>query len=807
MFNTSFSLRLISVLILIQVVSFFSLYGVVIYQSYQQQRANWQENSRQQSLLLAMVLVTPQRLEQRPLVLSTLENARDISQLRYAAVLNDRLELLASLGQPPPLAQPLGPFQYREQWQGDLLAIEQPLWHSGQIIGLLQVGYQMPTRYGTVQPKLMVIGTGLISLLLIALTVWWAHRAAHRSLAQLHQGLSALLDNNLDYRLTTNPLSPVASLVNTFNTAVITLQTRLDIIQAEVLELRQQAERLIHLNRLLDHMKAVRWEADPKTGQFTYVSPNVQSLLGYAPEQWIGTDFCANYVRVGDDRDYVNSLLRDTSGTHRMLDFRLIQSDGRYRWLRIFSTSGHRNGMPILMGSLLDIENEKDYQWKADLGKNYDKLTKLINREALVDRLDFCINQERIKGALLYIDLDQFKYINDSYGHETGDMYLYEVAQHILAGVRDNYRKSAEVARLGGDEFGVVLREATREQAVTLADVLLKSLHRKEFVYEGRRLNPFSASIGIVLFPEHGDKPSNLLAKADSAMYMAKERGRNTVVLFEEAGSATAKMLEKVDWEARIRAALRENRFQLYFQPIVDLQTGLISHYETLLRMIGEDQSVIAPGAFIEVAERFGLIREIDQWVVENAIRTQGQSLQGAQPVSLTINLSGRHFGSDQILALIRKSTQQYAANPNSIVFEVTETAAVDNFSAACQFIDALREHGYRFALDDFGSGFSVFNYIKNISLDYVKIDGSFIRNLHKDEKDQVIVKTIADMARGLGIKVVGEFVEHAETVDMLKKLGVPLGQGYFFAKPAPQFLEAGSNLFKKKPNIRLRSR
>ncbi|HXH02860.1 MAG TPA: bifunctional diguanylate cyclase/phosphodiesterase, partial [Candidatus Competibacteraceae bacterium] len=387
-------------------------------------------------------------------------------------------------------------------------------------------------------------------------------------------------------------------------------------------------------------------------------------------------------------------------------------------------------------------------------------------------------------GALLFIDLDQFKYINDTYGHQTGDEYLRQVSHHL----RSALRKTDTIGRLGGDEFGVILPKADAQQTAKVCEGLLKYLNSQEFIHDGRR-TPFTASIGVALFPPHGDTASDLLAKADSAMYNAKDQGRNTFRIYEESIDA-ARMREKIHWESRIRQALAENRFQLYFQPIVDLYSGQISHYESLLRMLGDNNEVIGPGAFIGIAERFGLIRDIDHWVVANAMRAQGKSELFGRPVALTVNLSGRHFGSCEIVEVIRENTRKHKANPANIVFEVTETAAVENFTAACELIRSLREMGYRFALDDFGAGFSSFDYLKHLSVDYVKIDGSFVRNLAKDRVDRIFVNAIHDMAKGLGVKTIAEFVENAETVEVLKEIGVDYGQGYYFAKPGPRFHE-----------------
>lgn len=631
------------------------------------------------------------------------------------------------------------------------------------------------------------IKTGIVLLLAglagAVLVIFALSRSLERTLGRLRAGIDALREGRLEVRVAADAADPTAPLAQAVDALAAHLHTNSEQQREQQEQLLQETRRL---NGLLWGIHALVWEADPKQGRFTYVSAAPQDLLGYPPEEWLAEDFFQRYVHPSD-LEWVQSFLTHpgAAADHATLDFRVFDSRHVSLWVRMISFVETRGQDTLLTGLLLNVNDEKLRERRILFLADHDPLTGLINRRRFQERLEEQIaynRRYRQNGALLFMDLDQFKYINDTYGHQTGDEYLRQIAQLL----RHSLRETDTIGRLGGDEFGVILPNATGEQANGLAGALLKTLNAKEFAQEGRRI-AFTASIGIVLFPKHGDKASDLLAKADSAMYSAKERGRNTFHPFEE-GTGGVHRQEKIHWEERIRHALKENRFQLYFQPIVDIHGGAISHYESLLRMRGDDGEVIAPGAFISIAERFGLIREIDRWVVTNAIRAQGESLRQSKPVALAINLSGRHFGSPKILELIQEATRRYQADPRSIVFEVTETAAVENFSEARDFVQALREMHYRFALDDFGAGFSSFDYLKHMPIDYVKIDGSFVRNLHNNEIDRVFIKAIADMARGLGVKTIAEFVENQKTVEILRELGVPLGQGYYFARPGPQF-------------------
>ena len=744
----------------------------------------WRRAVQEHSTLLARTLTADSIFKDRSALLGALELTRNNPFLRYAAVLNTQRQLLAAVGEtPPPLTQPLaGGFQYHSTMSGDLLSIEQPLDAGGRTLGIAQLGYS-DRIFQELLAKVIALGSGLalISLLLSGGFILTLGRSLERGLFRIKTGINALQQGELEYHIPPDSSGVTGDIGRAFNALAAQLQASRLELRGQHEQLRQESRRL---NNLLYGINAVVWEVDPDTGRFRYVSDQAVNLLGYSIKEWLEADFCKNHVH-RSDLDWVQGFLTHSPKTpdNHKLDFRIYKKDNECRWVRMISFVEIRGQGMVLAGLLLDVTEEKLSEERIAYLADHDPLTGLINRRRFQERLEEQIAYNRrynVSGALLFMDLDQFKYINDTYGHHTGDEYLRQVAHHLRSSLRD----TDIIGRLGGDEFGIILPNVIGGQASMLGNALLKTLNGKEFIHEGRR-TPFNASIGIVQFPKHGDTASELLAKADSAMYTAKEQGRNTFYTFQEGGGV-AHMQEKMHWEERIRHALKENHFQLYFQPIVDIHTGVISHYESLLRMIGEDGKVIPPGAFIGIAERFGLIREIDRWVVANAIRTQGESKQSGRPVALTLNLSGRHFGSPKILELIQETTRHYNADPSSIVFEVTETAAVENFTEARDFIQALREMRYRFALDDFGAGFSSFDYLKKIPVDYVKIDGSFVRNLHNDKVDQIFVKAIADMANGLGVKTIAEFVENYPIVETLRGLGVSLGQGYYFAKPAP---------------------
>ncbi|MGD8483597.1 MAG: bifunctional diguanylate cyclase/phosphodiesterase, partial [Thioalkalispiraceae bacterium] len=372
----------------------------------------------------------------------------------------------------------------------------------------------------------------------------------------------------------------------------------------------------------------------------------------------------------------------------------------------------------------------------------------------------------------------EFKYINDTLGHQTGDDCLLSVSHALSSAIRE----IDTLARLGGDEFAIILANASEQDAVQVAENLIITLLNKTILPVELSMR-ISASIGITLFPEHGITPSELLAKADAAMYTAKRNGRNQVHVYRSEDTELLNMQNKVHWEDRIRRALENDHFVLHYQPVINLASGEIAHYEALLRM-DDNGELIFPGAFLDTAERFNLIQDIDKWVLLKAIEAQANSIKKGTSVSIAVNLSGRHFGHQDVMHLVENALEKFGADPAALIFEVTETAAVENFTQARRFIESLRSLGCRFALDDFGMGYSSFHYLKNLPVDMVKIDGSFVRNLHLNEFDRIIVKAMSDLASGMNIYTVAEFVENEEIRVLLEKLGVDYGQGYHLGMP-----------------------
>ncbi|MFZ5815947.1 MAG: bifunctional diguanylate cyclase/phosphodiesterase [Bacillota bacterium] len=439
---------------------------------------------------------------------------------------------------------------------------------------------------------------------------------------------------------------------------------------------------------------------------------------------------------------------------------------------------------PYYVLHVQDITERKRVESQLLHLANYDPLTDLFNRRRFQEELERQIaNAARYgtRGALLFIDLDQFKYINDSLGHQAGDRML----KSLAALLRSHLREGDAIARLGGDEFAVLLPHADALQAEAVAQKLLEAVRRHVEIIDGRPIG-ITGSMGIALFPDHGRSAEELLAYADMAMYQVKEAGRNNFALYRPDQTTLLQLESKLTWERRIREALESDGFMLYQQPIFCFRSHRVTRYEALLRMKGKDGEAIYPDHFLSVAERFGLIHDIDRWVVREAIRQIAAQRSEDPEFCLEVNLSGKALIDPELLPLIKREIEANGIAPSRLVFEITETAACTDTVAGRQFVSTLREIGCRFALDDFGSGFSSFGYLKHLPVDYLKIDGSFIRNLARDPVDQELVRAMVQVARALGRKTIAESVEDGETLELLRQLGVDYAQGYHIGRPVP---------------------
>ncbi len=458
----------------------------------------------------------------------------------------------------------------------------------------------------------------------------------------------------------------------------------------------------------------------------------------------------------------------------------LLTTDGQLHtivWYHAPLNSGSDTGMTRLSVGL-DITERKAAEGRLTWLAERDPLTELYNRRHFQEAIQSALARGG-QGALLLLDLDQFKEVNELSGHHAGDRLLREVADAL----QFHLGRRASIARLGGDEFALLLEGSDADQAIDVAQQCNQLLEGMNFRAEGRRHRAI-ASIGIVQYPTHGDTPADLLASADVAMYKAKEHGNQRWHLLATLETAKSELKERVYWVERLRKALQEDDFVLMAQPIVRLADRDVRHFEVLIRMREEDGSLVSPAHFIPVAERNGMIVQLDRWVLRYSLRTL-KRLQN-HGISLAVNLSGQSLHDRGLEQFLSEELASSGADPHHLILEVTETAAVTDFSTARDVLQSMRDLGCRTALDDFGVGFSSFHYLGQLPVDYIKIDGSFIRNLHESADSRVIVKAIADLAAGFGKQAIAEFIDNDHVIPLLEAYGIAYGQGFFLGRPEP---------------------
>src|SRR5580658_3742994 len=539
--------------------------------------------------------------------------------------------------------------------------------------------------------------------------------------------------------------------------------------------------------------------ATDKDGRITYMNPAAEALTGSEPGA-AGGRLLEELISLVDETD--RRLLSDpvhqalTSGAAVNLSRRALlvaRSSGSERSIEL-SAAPIRNSARELVGAVImlhDVTELRGLARQMSYQATHDALTGLINRREFERRLEEAIESgHRGDGqhVLCYLDLDRFKLVNDTSGHLAGDSMLREVAKLL----RDAVRDSDTVGRLGGDEFGLLLTGCPLEKARQIADDLCRAVADHRFVWKDKIFN-IGVSVGLVEISRESGTLEELLAAADTACYVAKRQGSGRVAVYSARDEALARHTGEIQWLQRLQSALKENRFLLYQQVIVAAHgedTG--PAMEVLVRLEDESGNKLLPAEFMRAAERYRLMGLVDRWVVQTTLAALGR---GAIPVaanhSVAINVSGQTLGDLQFLEFVVECLDSTGVAPGQVCFEISESAVVANLEQARRFIGVLHGMGCQFALDDFGSGVGSFSNLKNLPLDYLKIDGSFMRNLGRDSVNQAMVTAMIELARTLHFKVIAEQVEDSAAVDAARRMGVDYLQGYAIGRPQPLSLAA----------------
>ncbi len=518
-----------------------------------------------------------------------------------------------------------------------------------------------------------------------------------------------------------------------------------------------------------------------------FVSDGCRALTGYEPEQaCAGEGSFMQRITHAEDLERTRDIVLKARAEGRpfQLNYRIVTAAGEVRWVW---EQGHAlplaDGGYVTEGFITDISEAQLMSERLSHQARHDPLTDLLNRRAFEEKLEDAVaraREDREESALLYLDLDRFKAVNDTCGHTAGD----ELLRQITGRMRDAVRRQDTLARLGGDEFALLMEGCTVRQARRVADGLLRAVQAFRFHWQDQTFT-VGASIGLVPISVTTVDAGEVLVAADNACYVAKDSGRDRVHVYRQGDRDVRRLSGQSVWLTRIQDALEHDRLVLHAQAIAPLTArgSGAPHYEVLLRMRGDTGALVPPGSFLPVAERYGLSVRIDRWVVAQTVK---RLADGDPMVGLSVNLSSRSLTDAAFLRFVQAELTRKGLDADRLCFEITETAAIANLTAATNFISTLRKRGCRFSLDDFGSGLSSFGYLKTLPVDYLKIDGLFVRDIVSNPIDLAMVRSIHDIAKVMGKQTIAEFVENDAIREQLREIGVDFAQGYGIERPRP---------------------
>jgi diguanylate cyclase (GGDEF)-like protein/PAS domain S-box-containing protein len=533
-----------------------------------------------------------------------------------------------------------------------------------------------------------------------------------------------------------------------------------------------------------------------ETGRIDYLNPVAERLTGRTADSALGR-LITEVFQVVDEvtrtplADPVRRCLDEAKIVELPGHALLLSADGNEYSIRdssapIYAADGAPLGAVVVFKDVTRLRGaEREMIYLA----SHDALTGLINRREFEVRLKRALRNARVDGrqhVLLYLDLDELKVVNDSCGHAAGD----DLLQQITALLRSRVRRSDTLARLGGDEFGVLLEDCPLDQARQIAEEIRRTVRELHFRFKDQ-LFDVGVSIGFVPIDRNSGDLAQVMSAADAACYMAKEGGKNRVHEYAMDDTAVAERYGEMQWIHRIHVALEDRRFRLFYQFIQPLGDGPVGREllcEVFLRMLDHEGRIIAPAAFLPAAERYRLIESLDRWVVKTAFRAlaEAQRREVSRPVLFALNISGQALGEEDFLAFVVEQIEETGVDARRICFEITETAAISKLDAAIHFMTVLKEKGCRFILDDFGSGLSSFSYLRDLPVDFLKIDGELMQNMLEDRVKRALVESINQIGHVLGLQTIAEWVENRQTLDVLKELGVDYAQGYWLCRPQP---------------------
>lgn len=587
------------------------------------------------------------------------------------------------------------------------------------------------------------------------------------------------IDGDIFYcEITVNPLIKLGEVQFIITIKDVSERT---LAEAALHQQKEQAE--ITLNSIADGVITT-----DVIGRINYINPAAQLLAGLTSEE-VELKLISKVLNIKSENAELPTVtciqqgikVESTNGDE------LISPDGSIIVIHQLASPIH-NVVGDVIGSVLiirDVSQSHRLASRLTWQASHDELTQLFNRREFERQLEGVIQSARNENAehsLCFMDLDKFKAVNDTCGHAAGDELLKQLADIF----RSKIRGADVLARLGGDEFGIILTKCNLAHAKVVAEQIRSAVEEYRFIWGGRSFQ-VGVSIGLVSVDVTTPDVDEVFVASDSACYAAKEAGRNRVHVYSPDDAEIAQRQGEAQWLVQLQSALDEDRFKLYFQPIVPIQDrNSVIHYEILLRMLDEKGQIIPPGAFIPSAERYQMMSKIDRWVIKHLFDWMDRYWVKNDMEIFAINLSGQTIADPLFLKDIKIWLEKCTFDPQNISFEITETAAISNLKMAQQFIDELKQIGCGFALDDFGSGLSSFAYLKNMPVDFLKIDGVFVRDINEDVIDKAMVEAIHNVGNVLNLKTIAEFVEDDDVIKILEEIGIDYAQGYGIDRPKP---------------------
>ncbi len=677
------------------------------------------------------------------------------------------------------------------EYKGDWLHVHQPITYRDELYGHIYLRVSTIALDKKIETYLLTIL--YITIALIAISYYLAshlQKIISGPVIKLSEAIHKIIkDDNYTFRPEKQGNDEIGILYDDFNNMIEKISQRQqerDLALAELFEEKERA--LVTLESIGDAVITT-----DINGVIDYLNTVAEKLTGWSKEDATGhpVEHVFRIINEITREKSINPVERciDEGRIVELADHTvLICKDGSEIAIED-SAAPIRNQAEELIGVVMvfhDVTESRRLSQQLSYQARHDALTGLINRREFEERLEQTIEQAHThqnEHALLYMDLDQFKVVNDTCGHAAGD----ELLRQITSLLQSKMRKHDTLARLGGDEFAVLLDFCGADEAQNIAENLCEAVEAYRFTWEG---NNFAVGMSIGLVPINNSSGSIglILSIADSACYAAKEAGRNRIHIYVEDDITVAQRHGEMRWVSRITQGLEENSFTLYRQDITPISMNTQQdgeHYEVLIRMKDEEDTLAMPNSFLPAAERYNLMPKLDRWVINTIFEWLSDSQDTLSDLGMcSINLSGHSVGDEKFLQYIINLLEKYNIQPSKICFEITETATIVNLTSATRFIRALKKKGCRFALDDFGSGMSSFLYLKNLPVDFLKIDGGFVKDITHDPMDLALVRSINDIGHVVGMKTIAEFVENEEVLRKLKVLGVDYAQGYLFGQP-----------------------